>query len=170
MQEDYVITMMINTQWATNAEGIYILYLHQMNSTTPLRPCRPQRTRLTFSEETLMHMEVNLHTLIVTPSTKSMKFKGRVNGQAIYVIFDTSATSNFIGHQLANELKFTKSRLRGYHVIQGTGDVVSGCEVCTYMRIDLYQLTIQQPLLVLPVANCDIILGLFGMTCPHEIN
>lgn len=44
-----------------------------------------------------------------------------------------------------------------------------GCEVCVDVQIDLNQLTIEQPLLVLPVANFDIILGLLWMIGPQEI-
>ncbi|KAF3771893.1 hypothetical protein EJ110_NYTH59225 [Nymphaea thermarum] len=89
----------------------------------------------------------------------AMKVVGRVGNLKVLVLLDTEATHNFVGEHIADRLGSSIEEHLAFRILVANGESLSCTQKCTDVEITLQKVSFKVELLVVPLPNVDIILG-----------
>ncbi|KAF3780321.1 hypothetical protein EJ110_NYTH39547 [Nymphaea thermarum] len=89
----------------------------------------------------------------------AMKVVGRVGNLDVLVLLDSGATHNFVGEHIADRLGSIVEEQSALRILVANGDSLPCTRRCTDVELTLQKVPFKVELLVVPLPNVDIILG-----------
>ncbi|KAF3774303.1 hypothetical protein EJ110_NYTH53430 [Nymphaea thermarum] len=89
----------------------------------------------------------------------AMKVVGRVGNLDVLVLLDSGATHNFVGEHIADRLGSIVQEQSALRILVANGDSLPCTRRCTDVELILQKVPFKVELLVVPLPNVDIILG-----------
>ncbi|KAF3781050.1 hypothetical protein EJ110_NYTH35508 [Nymphaea thermarum] len=89
----------------------------------------------------------------------AMKVVGRVGNLDVLVLLDSGATHNFVGEHIADRLGSIVQEQSALRILVANGDSLPCTRRCTDVELTLQKVPFKVELLVVPLPNVDIILG-----------
>ncbi|XP_022881659.1 uncharacterized protein LOC111398794 [Olea europaea var. sylvestris] len=105
-------------------------------------------------------VELSMNSVVGLTSPKTMKVKGKVEGEDVVVLIDSGATHNFISWELIRKLNLPITETNGYQVQVGTGIAVKGKGKCQGVVFYMQFVLVVEDYLPIELGSSDMILGM----------
>jgi hypothetical protein len=104
--------------------------------------------------------ENSLNAIICTPSPKTMRIVGILRYQQVIILIDSGSTHNFLGTKISATLGVQPIDQDSITVRVTNGQEMTSPEKCGEVGIKMQGDVFRTDLFILPLAGCDIILGI----------
>jgi hypothetical protein len=91
-----------------------------------------------------------------------------INYKPVIILFDSSATHSFIGNKCVPRVGLDPCQAKGSYMISTPGGKIDSNQMIRYVPIQLGSMVIKTDLVLLPLEDMDIILGMDWMT-KHKV-
>ncbi|KAL0539536.1 hypothetical protein IC582_023751 [Cucumis melo] len=105
-------------------------------------------------------VELSINSVVGLTNPRTMKVRGKLQGEEIVVLIDCGATHNFISEKLVKEKKLHTKETTHYGVILGSGTMIKGKGVCENVELLLNEWKVKTDFLPLELGGVDAILGM----------
>ncbi|TYJ97524.1 transposon Tf2-1 polyprotein isoform X1 [Cucumis melo var. makuwa] len=105
-------------------------------------------------------VELSINSVVGLTNPRTMKVRGKLQGEEIVVLIDCGATHNFISEKLVKEKKLHTKETTHYGVILGFGTTIKGKGVCENVELLLNEWKVKTDFLPLELGGVDAILGM----------
>lgn len=140
---------------------------------TPSHNCRNRQLfniELVLEEENCVENEVaqevlvdpphiSIHALMGIPSYSTMKITGSMGTRKLHILVDSGSTHNFIDASLAKKLQCTLQQVPDMKVTVANGNQLICGHKCTNFKWMMQGVWFSADVLVLPLENYDMVLG-----------
>ena len=103
--------------------------------------------------------EIILYALVDSPSPGIMRIKGKIQGQCLVILIDTSNTHNFLVAGLCSSLKLAIDPTLVFDVKIANGATVRTLGACQDLQVQVQGHHFCMDLNVLPLGGCNLVLG-----------
>jgi len=103
--------------------------------------------------------EISIHALAGSPSPKTMRILGYVNGCAVVILIDTGSTHNFMDPSIQQRAHLHLQSTTGLLVRVANGDSLCSTGKCVDITFHIQGNTYHTDFYVLTLGGCDIVLG-----------
>ena len=90
---------------------------------------------------------------------QTMRITGRVGKRALHILIDSGSTHNFLDLQLAQRLGLKLTPIKPVFVDVADGNRIECASMFKDLRWSLHGTTLSTEVLLLPLGNCDMVLG-----------
>jgi len=104
--------------------------------------------------------EISLNAITGTPSPKTMRLIGFLKLHRVIILIDSGSTHNFVDSKLIAQLGIIPHNHNSVKVRVANGEVVLSPGRCDDIGLKMQGSTFQVNLFVLPLAGCDVVLGI----------
>ncbi|XP_021974785.1 uncharacterized protein LOC110869888 [Helianthus annuus] len=110
-------------------------------------------------DTTLSDPLISIHALTGIPSFSTMQVVGNLGTKPLQILIDSGSTHNFIDEKLAKKLKCSLQSIEGMKVGVANGSQLMCGQMCSGFQWQMQGLWMKADVLVLPLANYDMVLG-----------
>nr|XP_034886896.1 uncharacterized protein LOC118027607 [Populus alba] len=103
--------------------------------------------------------EISFHALVGISHPRTFRVTGRIGHKELIVLIDGGSTHNFIDQSVVIKLGLHVVRGKPFKVTVGNKEVIECTGRCFGLSLSLQGITIQADFFVLPVAACQVVLG-----------
>lgn len=93
-------------------------------------------------------------------SSKTLKFKGLLDGLGVTVLIDTGSTHNILQPRIANHLKLHTTLIPNFSVMVANGSKLQCSGLCPKVPITLQGKLFLIPFYLIPIEGVDVVLGM----------
>ena len=116
-------------------------------------------------QEEVTEMEMRALQLFINSywgltSNKSMKVWGTIGNEALVILVDTGATTNFISTRVVEQLGLQVENTQGFRVEVRNGGIEKGLGVCKGLKLQVQDIEITQHFFVLELGRTKVVLGM----------
>ncbi|KAF5471083.1 hypothetical protein F2P56_011555 [Juglans regia] len=104
-------------------------------------------------------LEISLAAIAGTPTVRTMRLIGSINGEQVVILLDSGSSHNFIDSTMASKLKLPVDYLVNLKVRVANGEGLNSEGLCRSVKLKVQGNLLQLPLHLLDLAGCDIVLG-----------
>ncbi|KAA8517141.1 hypothetical protein F0562_017434 [Nyssa sinensis] len=103
--------------------------------------------------------KISIHALVGSPSPKTMRILGHVNGCAVVILIDTGSTHNFMDPSIQQRAHLQSQSTAGLLVRVANGDTMFSTGKCEDIQLHMQGNTYHTDFYILTLGGCDIVLG-----------
>ena len=120
-------------------------------------------------EEVKPHISVHAINGIVSKGYKTMRVTGHVNKRDLHILIDSGSTHNFLDVEVAKKVGCMLTSINPMRVDVADGNSLSCISACKGLNWTLQGTKFQTDVLLLPLGNCDMVLGVQWLETLGEI-
>jgi hypothetical protein len=104
--------------------------------------------------------KISLHAIIGNPTPKTIRIVGMIKNHKVIILIDSGSTHNFCDQEKVKEIGIQLVGHESIKVKVANGDEIVSPGKCKNTKVKLQGYTFVVDLYVLPLAGCDIVLGI----------
>nr|GEU91251.1 reverse transcriptase [Tanacetum cinerariifolium] len=104
--------------------------------------------------------QVSLNAMIGVPSNQTMRVKGHVKKQVLYILVDCGSTHNFLDLHAAKRMGCNLCKMCPLQVSVANGQVMSSVFQCKNFKWTIHGQVFETDVIIFPLKGCEMVLGI----------